>query len=197
MTGIYAPVTLLAKDDDDGIVDWGETVFLPGTISVPHEPAYERLSELFTVNHYIVSQANPILIPFVNRIPPPEAAHGWIVLRKLKRLVASEVRHRLEQLEYFRLLPTFLKTILNERTSGNVTVTPDLSLDDFLQLLSNPTHESLCYWILKGERSVWPLLPSIRNRCAIERALDRDFLYLAKKTPRIPLGPSLLHQRKT
>lgn len=34
------------------------------------------------------------------------------------------------------------------------------------------TFENIPYWVLVGERSVWPLFPLLWTRCAIEFALD-------------------------
>ena len=34
------------------------------------------------------------------------------------------------------------------------------------------TMENIPYWVLVGERSVWPLFPLLWSRCAIEFALD-------------------------
>lgn len=62
--------------------------------------------------------------------------------------------------------------------SGNVTIVPEVQLQDFLTLVSNPTHESIQYWILKGEQSTWPFLSMLKYRLMIELALDRILLQL-------------------
>ncbi|CRK38010.1 hypothetical protein BN1708_007616, partial [Verticillium longisporum] len=38
-----------------------------------------------------------------------------------------------------------------------------------------PTRETLDYWILRGERSVWPAVAALRVRCAVENELDRSY----------------------
>ncbi len=38
-----------------------------------------------------------------------------------------------------------------------------------------PTKETLEYWILKGERSVWPAVAALKIRCAVETELDRAY----------------------
>jgi TAG lipase/lysophosphatidylethanolamine acyltransferase len=49
---------------------------------------------------------------------------------------------------------------------------------DYRIVFSNPTAAALDHWILKGEQATWPKLALIRNRCAIELALDRILLQL-------------------
>ncbi|KAI9216922.1 hypothetical protein BC828DRAFT_408976, partial [Blastocladiella britannica] len=51
-------------------------------------------------------------------------------------------------------------------------ITPDLNLDDYLGLFSNPTQSDIGYWMSKGERSTWPLMSLIKNRCVVEFALE-------------------------
>jgi TAG lipase/lysophosphatidylethanolamine acyltransferase len=46
---------------------------------------------------------------------------------------------------------------------------------DFVRLMETPTKETLEYWILRGERSVWPAVSALRVRCAIEMELDRAY----------------------
>jgi hypothetical protein len=48
-------------------------------------------------------------------------------------------------------------------------------------MLSNPTSSTLQHWILKGEQAVWPKLSLIKNRLAIELALDRILLRIRQR----------------
>jgi hypothetical protein len=53
-----------------------------------------RLAELFNVNHVILSQANPYLLPFMSRKMTPQQ-HGFT--QKLSALLSLEIRHRMYQ----------------------------------------------------------------------------------------------------
>jgi TAG lipase/lysophosphatidylethanolamine acyltransferase len=53
-----------------------------------------RLAELFNVNHFIMSQANPYILPFMSKKLLPQ---GQGFTNKIRSLVSSEVRHRLYQ----------------------------------------------------------------------------------------------------
>ena len=69
------------------------------------------------------------------------------------------------------MIPDLLASLVEGRMEGNITIAPPLSSDDFVTIFSNPTHQSLSYWVLKGEQATWPYICMIKNRCAIERKL--------------------------
>ncbi|CAO3626287.1 unnamed protein product [Cunninghamella blakesleeana] len=173
--GLFASCDLLAKDKNGNIVRWNSSDvkwnhWTEATTSESEAPLH-RLSELFNVNHFIVSQASAYAVPFAS------LKHGsfW---NKFLYLITSEIRHWLYQLDQFKLLPYMFRGLIEQKMSGNVTILPDVSASDFNIVLSNPTYESLAYWILHGERSTWPLLSLIRTRCIIELALDNAVLKL-------------------
>lgn len=58
--GVYAPVELLAKDEEGRIHKYleGQVKWEDG--SVQADLPMQRLSELFNINHFIVSQVNPV-----------------------------------------------------------------------------------------------------------------------------------------
>ncbi|KAK4105800.1 hypothetical protein N658DRAFT_463475 [Parathielavia hyrcaniae] len=143
----------------------------------------QRVASLFNVNHYIVSQARPYLIPFLQ-----SDMHGPSVLGRRNKLteakaftmhmIGFEMRHRLRQLDRLHLLPPSIRRFLvDENIPGgaSLTLVPQISLRDFVRLLETPTKETLEYWILRGERSVWPAVAALRVRCAIEMELDRSY----------------------
>jgi len=95
----------------------------------------------------------------------------------LARMVGLEVRHRLQQLDTLRLLPTSIRRFLvDESVPGtSMTLVPEVTAGDFIRLLETPTRNTLDYWILRGERSVWPAVAALRIRCAVETELDRAY----------------------
>jgi len=141
-----------------------------------------RIAELFNVNHFIVSQARPYLIPFLQ-----SDMHGPSVVEArnkttsvtafLVRMMGLEIRHRLRQLDTLQLLPPGIRRFLvDEAVPGaSMTLVPDVTASDFVRLMEVPTKETLKYWILKGERSVWPAVAALKIRCAVETELDRAY----------------------
>lgn len=146
-----------------------------------------RIAELFNVNHFIVSQARPYLIPFLQsdmhgpseRETRNKAAQ---LSSLLVRMVGLEVRHRMRQLDTLRILPSSIRRFLvDEQVPGaSMTLVPEVTGGDFVRLLETPTRDSLNYWILRGERSVWPAVAALRIRCAVENELDRSYQVVRK-----------------
>ncbi|MDP2438563.1 MAG: hypothetical protein Q8P67_22700 [archaeon] len=123
----------------------------------------KRLSELFDVNHFIVSQVNPHVVPF---IPKTDAKPGLF-----SALLRSELAHRIHQVSMF--LPFGeLSMIVKQIYKGNITIVPSLGLRDFLGVVSSPTPDSLRHAILLGQRSTWPHVSYVRNHFQIEKVLE-------------------------
>jgi TAG lipase/lysophosphatidylethanolamine acyltransferase len=101
------------------------------------------------------------------------------------RLVVLEVQHRLHQLDELGWLsPSIRRFLLDENVPGaSLTLVPELTPGDFFKLLENPTKEAIDYWILRGERSVWPAVTALKIRCAIEVELDRGYQLVRRRKP--------------
>ncbi|KAM7207644.1 putative triacylglycerol lipase [Naviculisporaceae sp. PSN 640] len=178
---------VLCKDSHGNIIPWkpANTVDFRHWTHVSYsdrEAPLLRIAELFNVNHFIVSQARPYLIPFLQ-----SDMHGPSLVETrnkttqmtafLVRMMGLEIRHRLRQLDTLQLLPAGIRRFLvDERIPGaSMTLVPEVTIGDFVRLLETPTKETLEYWILRGERSVWPAVAALRIRCAVETELDRAY----------------------
>lgn len=190
-------VTLKCKDAAGNIVPWStasDTTFAPWThasYSDRHSPL-SRIAELFNVNHFIVSQARPYLIPFLQSdMHGPSSLHTrggrTSFTGGLLRLVTMEVHHRLQQIDSLGLLPMSIRRFLiDENIPGaSVTLVPKLSVGDFMRLLETPTSASLDYWILRGERTVWPAVGALKVRCAVEVCNEKSKIHMKVLITRI------------
>lgn len=65
--------------------------------------------------------------------------------------------------------------------AASLTLVPQLSTRDFVRLLETPTKGGLDYWILRGERSVWPAVGALKVRCAVESELDRSYQFVRRR----------------
>ena len=145
----------------------------------------QRLSEIFNVNHFIVSQVNPHVVPFlakdeekasqdVKQSFSVAASPFW--LHGVSVFAQSEAIYRLAALADYGIFPNTLTkavSVLSQTYSGDITILPEISYSDFPSMLSNPTTEFMVEAMLRGERATWPKLSRIRNHCAIELALDK------------------------
>lgn len=187
---VYSAASLLVKDPATGAhMPWHPTPerWIDG--SVDNDLPMTRLAEMFNVNHFIVSQVNPHVVPFLAKdgILDPSAkstapqgsqsvgdSGDWV--QTLTSLAKDEALHRLHFLTELGIFPnlcTKLRSVLSQRYSGDITILPEISAYDLPRILKNPTSEFMLRNCLIGERATWPKLSRIRDRCAIELALDR------------------------
>jgi TAG lipase/lysophosphatidylethanolamine acyltransferase len=183
-------ITLKCKDSSGAIVPWSaasDTTFRPWTHAsyTDRDSPLSRIAELFNVNHFVVSQARPYLVPFLQSDmhgPSPLYTRGGrtSLTGGLLRLMTMEIQHRLHQFDSLGLLPLSIRRFLVDEhiPAASVTLVPELSAGDFVRLLETPTQASLDYWILRGEKSVWPAVGALKVRCAIESELDRGYQYV-------------------
>lgn len=104
---------------------------------------------------------------------------GWKPKRVLQRLLGLELQHRVELMDRAGILFNFVKRMaVDEKTpknSSDITIVPELRtlVKDFGRVFDvHRTMENIPYWILVGERSLWPVLPILWTRCAVEFTLD-------------------------
>jgi TAG lipase/lysophosphatidylethanolamine acyltransferase len=187
-------IVLKCKDSAGRIIPWSaasDTTFRPWTHASynDRESPLSRIAELFNVNHFIVSQARPYLVPFLqsdmhgpNSIYSRRSGQGSLIGGVL-RLMTLEVHHRLEQLDSLHVLPNSIRRFLVDEhiPAASVILVPELSMGDFIRLLETPTKESLDYWILRGEKSVWPAVGALKVRCAVESELDRGYQFVRRR----------------
>ncbi|GAB7353613.1 hypothetical protein MBLNU459_g4029t2 [Dothideomycetes sp. NU459] len=183
---IFSPAQLLAKDPRTGKeVPWDQSPqrWIDG--SVDNDLPMSRLAEMFNVNHFIVSQVNPHVVPFLQKEESDVTAAAqhstsafaagpkW--LRTMANLARDEALHRMHVLSELGILPTTMskvRSVLSQRYSGDITILPEVSYTQFPNVLRNPTVEFMVQAMLSGERATWPRLSQVRNHCAIELALD-------------------------
>ncbi|KAF9920230.1 hypothetical protein FBU30_009976 [Linnemannia zychae] len=174
---IYNSAPLMAKDKNGDEVQWNPSRYHWIDGSVDNDLPMNKLSELFNVNHFIVCQVNPYIVPFLHNSlarSPTNRVLGWMLYQ-----ARSELQHRMNQLSILGVMPGLIQkaqAIMAQRYYGDITIVPDIEVDDYLNIVSNPTVDFLVGATLKGERATWPKISIIKNHCSIEHCLD-DILY--------------------
>ncbi len=177
--GVFPPVTLEARDK------WGERQpYLPSRKwvdgSVSDDLPTKRLARLYGVNHYIVSQANPAVLPIRDRRPSPgrylghshqcEPAHSPGVAECGGRHYAQapeQVRHPVENRQHCAVhgQPGLCRRrqypAAQPLLQSDSSCCAHLSPDEVMKLVSS------------GERSAWRKMEMIRVQTHISRTLDR------------------------
>ncbi len=177
--GIFPPVPLMKKDIHGNILPYMSRLkFVDG--SVVSDLPIERLMHLYDVNFTIVSQTNPHVVPFLNRRGRDEKIsitnlpmhllkseiqfHGQGIFDYLRKRVQPEILRQMSGQMY---------TIMGQRYSGDVTISPSYRLRDYRRMLSNPDPAWVREMILQGERATWPKISMIRSHARISKTLER------------------------
>uniref|UniRef100_A0A7S4KKZ0 PNPLA domain-containing protein n=2 Tax=Guillardia theta TaxID=55529 RepID=A0A7S4KKZ0_GUITH len=191
---LFQPVELVAKNEAGEMVPYHLTDVKWKDGSLQTDLPIARLSELFNVNHFIVSQTNPHAIPFMckparirkssehrARHRPSILSRGWNVMRYL---VTSELAHRFKQAVTMGLVPKLLEATLFQRLSGDITIVPPFKACMYTNIISNPTWDTIKQFMIDALRATWPSISIIRNHCEVEIMLDSCARSLAKEAQR-------------
>lgn len=184
---VFSAAPLLVKNPLTGQHSpWNPTPQMWIDGSVDNDLPMTRLAEMFNVNHFIVSQVNPHVVPFLAKddsLHPSATPHSESIYREesdwlyaLTALAKDEVLHRMQfmaELGIFPNLVTKLRSIMSQKYSGDINILPAVGVLDLPRILRNPTTDFMLRLSLLGERATWPKMSRIRDRCAIELALDR------------------------
>lgn len=175
----FEPERLLYKRDEDpkDLVPWDpSTRYVDGSIN--GDLPTNILSAEFDVNHSIVSQVNPHVVPFLKPVATsrevPKTPY-WISvagLAKEEAIRSMEILSDLPCLERNNNIMTKVSSILGQRYSGDITLLPVDTMARFWTILENPTPESMEESWRKGERATWPVLNMIKTHMDIELLID-------------------------
>ncbi|CAM0137203.1 unnamed protein product [Umbelopsis sp. WA50703] len=170
---VYGSTQLYAKDASGKIVPWNPSgqFYIDG--SVENDLPMNKLSELFNVNHFIVCQVNPHVIPFLKTSLTTTKTEELASF--CMSMARSELQHRCTQLTELGVMPSLfyrLQAIMSQRYSGDITIVPEIGYSEFLKVLSNPTPQSVMEAIIRGERATWPKMSIIKNHLQIELTID-------------------------
>ncbi|NIB40628.1 DUF3336 domain-containing protein [Pseudomaricurvus alkylphenolicus] len=178
LPGVYPSVTLMAKDKHGEKKQYlPSRRWVDGAIS-DDLPA-KRLARLYGVNHYIASQTNPYVIPFISdskRSRRSSAAIKRAAYKTAKEWLnaSATVVHRplARHPRVSRVTNTAL-AILNQNYIGDINLLPPFRFRNPGRLLAALSREEIHDLIDMGERSAWPKIEMIRVQTRISRTLNR------------------------
>lgn len=176
--GIYPPVTLWAKNIE------GEKIpYIPSRKwvdgSIKDDLPIHRLARLYGVNHSIVSQTNPHVVPFLARKgggrPLPALANLALRNVTMNSRYLVNIAQRQVHSNDLGLILDKVESVLKQKYIGDINLIPPRRPLSFLRALRNPTVEDVREFIRTGERTTWPKVDMIRNTTCISRTF-RDCL---------------------
>ena len=170
--GIFPPVMLEAKDYRGQVVPYMPSKrWIDGTLA--NDLPMLRLARLHNCNHYIVSQTNPHIVPFMTDRAPKRG-----LLPLAKELATSGSRGALalarEHMDPYgsgRVIGKIDK-LMKQKYTGDVNIFPRHTPTQLFNMFANLEDQDIQDFIRSGERATWPKLERIRNQTRISRTFE-------------------------
>lgn len=175
--GFFPAVILMAKNDKGERQAYNAArKWVDGSLS--EDLPAKRLARLYGVNHYIVSQTNPFIIPFIGdqkrktdavsmvKYGVIDSARTWI------NAGAAVMDRPLSKVPEVKRLSNSLLSVINQSYVGDINILPRSKLHNPLRALAWRTHEEIAKLVEEGERCTWPHIERIRIQTRISRTLD-------------------------
>ncbi len=174
--GVFSPVTLAAKNVK------GERVpYLPSRRwvdgSISDDLPMKRLARLYGVNHFIVSQTNPLILPFLStekRGNGVVTTIGQTALNTMKDwgLAASYlIQKPLKADSYFSKLLNAYISVVSQSYTGDINILPSSRFVNPAKIMASRSPEEVLSLMNEGQRSTWPVVERIRIQTHISRTL--------------------------
>lgn len=168
--------------------------------SMEQDLPMQQLSEMFNVNHFIISQANPHAVFFASythlRSVWSNPLSGFVntVLSFLKDRCRTWLAHAVELVGSRRIAPQQATSRAGmtrffvqeyEGRKCDISMIPWLNhrslMSAFMHCLYNPTEDDFFDWMQAAERETWRHIPAIKSHIAEEVTLDRCVQRLRRK----------------
>jgi len=179
--GLFPPVMLEARNYEGRIVPYmpGKR-WVDGTLS--SDLPMLRLARLHNCNHYIVSQTNPHIVPFMKDRAPQLGVWPFAkaLLSSSSRNALELARHHMDPYGSGRLVHK-MAGVIRQRYSGDVNIVPRHSPRQLMKMFSNPSVDDIRRFIRDGERATWPRLERIRIQTRISRAFETCLWWLKQR----------------
>nr|WP_255558263.1 patatin-like phospholipase family protein [Zhongshania aquimaris] len=175
--GIYPPVMLEAKNVHGHPQPYLATRrWIDGSLS-DDLPA-KRLARLYGVNHFIVSQTNPIVLWAVRDTKIENSGLlnslrqlGGRSIKEFSKVGSSMARKYFKNSPRVRRVSNIVYSVINQEYTGDINIIPRYRFFDPRKLLTELTPEELQFFIAEGERATWPKIEMIRASTTISRKL--------------------------
>ncbi|MDF1690937.1 MAG: DUF3336 domain-containing protein [Zhongshania sp.] len=193
--GIYPPVMLEAKNVHGHPQPYLATRrWIDGSVS-DDLPA-KRLARLYGVNHFIVSQTNPIVLWALHDSKTENSGLitalrqlGGRTIKEVSKVGSSVARKYFKNSPRVRRMSNIIYSVINQEYTGDINIIPRYRFFDPRKLLTELTPKELQFYILEGERATWPKLEMIRASTKISRKLAKILeLYEEEEFSRLSNG---------
>jgi TAG lipase/steryl ester hydrolase/phospholipase A2/LPA acyltransferase len=199
---VFQPATIYEKDPKTGrskVWMLHSQQWVDG--SLDHDIPLRKLSEMFNVNFFIVSQVNPHVRLFLEAeeqfkgVQPTTDAPGRGTIRTGMMLFNEEMVYRSQMMTDWGVPRVLTRgvSVFNQQYTGDINILPEIEPMDFMFMMANPSPEFMLRSTELGERATWPKMCRIKNSVAIEKALIRA---INEFRDRVNFGPEAAKARQ-
>lgn len=174
LPGLFPPVVLQARDPAGQVVQYMPNErWVDG--SIYEDLPKLRLARHHNVNHFIVSQANPHVLPFAHhrgqRGIAPAVAAVVSTSARTQGAWAADLARRVTRPGTGPLRQVADRTyaLMSQDYHGDIDIHPEFHWSLFRKVVANPDREELAAYIRAGERSTWSKLGMIEDQTRIGR----------------------------
>ena len=176
--GVFPPVSLAAKNVH------GERVpYLPSRKwvdgSLSEDLPMKRLSRLYGVNHFIVSQTNPLALPFITSEKRKQGLWNTLSQTALGTMkdwgiaAAHLLQRPISKDAYVNKFIDGYISLVSQTYTGDINILPSSRFLSPTKILAALNTEEVMALLAEGERQTWPLIEQIRIQTHISRTLNR------------------------
>jgi predicted acylesterase/phospholipase RssA len=174
--GIFPAVQLRARNfEGKSVAYMPQNRWIDG--SVHEDIPKDKVNRLHNVNHYVVSQTNPHVVPFLSE--EMEETGLWPFLQDVViKTPMVQIEHLLELVQQHFEIPglgSIIKkahAVARQTYSGDITVYPERNLLSLARMFNNLGPKQMELMMLEGRRATWPKVERIRNTTQISRTFD-------------------------
>lgn len=176
--GFYPAVSLAAKN-----VHGERQAYLPSRKwvdgSLSDDLPAKRLARLYGVNHYIASQTNPLVLPFVSDAKVNQGAlailrhAGQQTVKEWVSASATLMHKPLNKQPRLHKLIHTITSVIRQDYTADINIFPPRRLFNPFKLLALRSEKEVMDMIRAGEKATWPKIEMIRISTKISRTLDR------------------------
>ncbi len=199
--GLFNPVTLAARNVKGERVPYLPTrKWVDGSLS--DDLPMKRLARLYGVNHNIVSQTNPLVLPFIRAERGGDGVIATITQTGLDTfkqwgLAASHLLQRpLNDASPLSKIINGYISLVSQTYTGDINILPAQRILNPTTALSTRSTQEIIELMHEGERSAWPHIERIRVQTHVSSTLHRLVNSLDKSLWRNALNGGIAAKRK-
>ena len=200
---VFQPATIYEKDPKTGqpkVWMLHSQQWVDG--SLDHDIPMRKLSEMFNVNFFIVSQVNPHVRLFLESeeefkgVQPTGNVPSRGKFRTGLTMLNEEMIYRAQMMTDWGVPRVLTRgvSVFNQQYTGDINILPEIEPTDYMFMMANPTPEFMVRSTAIGERATWPKMCRIKNSVAIEKALIRA---IHEFRDRVNFGPEAAKARQS